>query len=56
MANAYELTQKQLHDRGQPECVNEIIAKRIIHRGKTKHRLQRDVERVLALFGLPREP
>ena len=30
MANAYELTKKKLHDRGQPECVNEIIAKRIM--------------------------
>jgi hypothetical protein len=30
MALAYDVTLKALHDRGQPEIVREIIAKRIV--------------------------
>jgi len=56
MAHAYELIKKKLHDRGQPECVNEIIARRIIDLGKTKALNSTEiVERVLASFGLRRE-
>jgi hypothetical protein len=56
MANAYELVKKKLHDRGQPECVNEIIGKRIIDLGKTKTLDSHEIaERVLASFGLPCE-
>jgi hypothetical protein len=38
MGTAYELVCRALHDRGQPDVVKEIIAKRIIelaHRGVT---------------------
>lgn len=30
MSAAYEMARESLHDRGQPDIVNEIIAKRII--------------------------
>jgi hypothetical protein len=56
MAVAYDVAKKKLHDRGQPQVVNEIIAKRIIDLGKTKALDSKEMaERVLASFGLPRE-
>jgi hypothetical protein len=45
-----------MHDRGQPQLVNEVIAKRIIELGKTKALDSKEMaERVLASFGLPDE-
>ena len=56
MVAAYDVARKKLHDRGQPELVNEIIAKRIIALGKTKALDSKEMAaRVLASFGLPRE-
>jgi len=53
MADAYETVRLQLHDRGQPVVVNEIIAKRIIELAKLKT-LNADelAARVLRSFGL----
>ena len=38
MAAAYERARKSLHDKGQPDIVQEIIAKRIIAAAKTGER------------------
>ena len=56
MAQAYEVVRQQLHDRGQPAVVNEVVAQRIIELMKrealTAHQL---AERALASFGLAGE-
>ena len=53
MAAAYEAIRRQQHDRGQPEAINEIIAKRIIDLAKLRA-LEADelAARVLSSFGL----
>ena len=43
LVDAYDLTMPALHDRGQPEIVREIIAKRIIELAETG---ERDPERL----------
>ena len=54
MTAAYEVVRKRLHDRGQPELVNEIIAKRIVDIAKTKALNAAEMaDRVLKSFGLP---
>jgi hypothetical protein len=56
MAAAYSAVTENLHDRGQPELVNEIIAKRIIELGKSKALDSKEMaDRVLASFGFPRQ-
>ena len=56
MTTAYEAVRKKLHDRGQPELVNEIIAKRIVEVGKTKALNATEMaSRVLKSFGLPED-
>ena len=54
LVDAYGLAMRALHDRGQPEMVREIIAKRIIKLAATG---ERDPERLsraaLAAIGLP---
>lgn len=55
-AAAYSAVTENLHDRGQPELVNEIIAKRIIELGKSKALDSKEMaDRVLASFGFPRQ-
>jgi hypothetical protein len=53
MVEAYEAVRKRLHDRGQPELVNDLIAKRILELAKL-HTLNADelALSVLASFGL----
>jgi hypothetical protein len=54
MVQAYDTVRRKLHDRGQPEAVNEIIAKRIIELAKLKTLNSEELAaRVLNLFGLP---
>jgi len=56
MTTAYEAVRKKLHDRGQPELVNEIIAKRVVEVGKTKALNAAEMtSRVLKSFGLPED-
>jgi hypothetical protein len=56
MVAAYESVCHKLHDRGQPEVVNEIIAKRIVELGKLKTLNSDELsERVLNLFGIRSE-
>jgi hypothetical protein len=56
MVAAYDVVRKKLHDRGQPEMVNELIAKRIIELGKTKALDSKEMAKtVLSSFGLPHE-
>ena len=43
MGVAYDKTRKMLHDRGQPEVVQEVIAQRIINVAKTG---ERDPDRI----------
>ena len=38
MSSAYDLAIRSLHDTGQPDIVNEIIAKKIISLAKTGER------------------
>ena len=38
MGEAYDMTRKELHGRGQPQLVQEIIASRIIALAKTGER------------------
>jgi hypothetical protein len=53
MGEAFEAACKELHDKGQPQIVYEVIAKRIIDAAKTG---DRDVKQLrnagLAAFGL----
>ena len=55
MGDAFDRACKELHDRGQPEIVREVIAKRIIVAAKKG---ERDPERLCALalrsFGFDR--
>ena len=56
MSEAYEAVRKKLHDRGQPDLVNEIIAKRIVEVGKAKALNATEMaNRVLKSFGLPED-
>jgi hypothetical protein len=56
MTEAYEAVRKKLHDRGQPDLVNEIIAKRIIEVAKTKALNAAEMaKRVVKSFGLPED-
>jgi hypothetical protein len=56
MTLAYEAVRRKLHDRGQPELVNEIIAKRIVDVGRTKALNAAEMaNRVLKSFGLPED-
>jgi hypothetical protein len=56
ITEAYEAVRKQLHDRGQPNLVNEIIAKRIIEVAKTKALNSAEMaKRVVKSFGLPED-
>lgn len=43
MGEAFDAACKELHDRGQPEIVHEVLAKRII---KAAQRGERDVARL----------
>jgi hypothetical protein len=53
MGNAYDSARRALHDKGQPEIVQEIIAKRIIDIAETGERdPDKMCERVLLTFGL----
>lgn len=55
MSLAYDAVLKELHDRGQPEMVREIIAKRIIELAAIGEREpQRLCDTVLSEFGLMR--
>ena len=38
LSAAYEKARRALHDKGQPDIVNEVIAKRIIRLAKTGER------------------
>lgn len=52
MGDAFDAARKELHDQGQPDLVQEVIAKRIIaaaHRGERNVIKLRDI----ALVGLP---
>ena len=54
MTAAYDAVRRKLHDRGQPELVNEIIARRIVDVAKTKALNATEMaDRVLKSFGLP---
>jgi hypothetical protein len=54
MGQAFESACKALHDVGQPEVVNTVIAKRIIAIAKTGERDPiRLCDRTLQAFGLP---
>jgi hypothetical protein len=56
MATAYEIATRKLHDRGQPQLVNEVLAKRIIELGKSKVLAPSEMaEQLLASVGLSRE-
>jgi hypothetical protein len=54
LVEAYDLTMSALHDRGQPEIVREIIARRIM---ELAEKGERDPERLsraaLAAIGFP---
>ena len=54
LGQAFDRAAKCLHDKGQPDVVREVIAKRIIEIGKTG---ERDPDRICALalqaLGLP---
>jgi hypothetical protein len=53
MGEAYDMVCKELHDRGQPDIVKDIIAKRIIEIGKTGERdAKRICERAMLDLGL----
>lgn len=54
MGQAFDAARKELHDYGQPEIVQEVIAQRII---AAAHRGERDVERLrdFALTALQRK-
>ena len=54
MAAAFEVVKKKLHDSGQPEVVNEVIAQRIIDLGKTRALKSNEIaEQVIRSFGFP---
>jgi hypothetical protein len=55
MSEAYDCALKELHDRGQPELVREIIAKRIVELAAIGEREpQRLCDTVLSEFGIVR--
>jgi hypothetical protein len=54
MTTAYDLVMQSLHDRGQPEIVKEVIAKRIVELAAVGEREpQRLSATVLSELGLP---
>jgi hypothetical protein len=54
MAEAYEVVRRTLHDRGQPELISEVIAKRIIELAKKGGLDSKELaSQTLASFGLP---
>jgi hypothetical protein len=53
MVQAYEFVLKELHDRGQPDVVREVIAKRIIELAAIGERDSRRLcTTILSEFGL----
>jgi hypothetical protein len=55
MGEAFDRARKQLHDRGQPDVVQEIIARRIIDIARTGERDPDTMcKRALAAFGIDR--
>ena len=55
ISEAYDRACRALHDRGQPQIVNELIARRIIDMAKAGERdIQRMCDRVLADVGIVR--
>ena len=55
MGKAFDKARQMLHDRGQPDIVNEIIARRIIELAEAgEHDPDRLCERALATFGIDR--
>lgn len=55
MGAAYDKAREMLHDRGQPEVVQEVIARRIINVAKTGERdPDRICQRALTALGLER--
>ena len=55
ISQAYDKACRALHDRAQPDVVNELIAKRIIAMAKAGDRdLQRMCDRVLEDVGIDR--
>jgi hypothetical protein len=56
MGEAFDSACQQLHDRGQPEIVYEVIAKRIIDAAKSGERDPIQLRKIgLAAFGLDGE-
>jgi hypothetical protein len=56
MTKAYGQACRMLRDKGQPEVVQEVIARRIVEIARTGERdPERICERVLAEFGINRE-
>ena len=55
MTDAYDVVRRELDDRGQPEIVNEVLAKRIIALGGTKAlNAEEMATRALTSFGFVR--